>query len=77
MSEDATSTSKKAKKKKGKKGKSISESETPITELESFLPTASASSDVKDTPLLEVEQTRQDQLPIADELVDGAAEAAV
>jgi hypothetical protein len=45
--DEASSISKKAKKKKGKKNKSISEPQTPITEVESFIPVTTVADDVE------------------------------
>jgi hypothetical protein len=47
--DEASSTSKKAKKKKSKKNKSISEPQTPTTEVESFIPPTGATDDIEAT----------------------------
>jgi hypothetical protein len=47
LTEEATPTSKKAKKKKAKKDKSVSEPQTPTTEVESFIPATSVVPDVE------------------------------
>ena len=64
--EGATSNSKKAKKKKGKKGKSISEPETPVTEVDCFIPATSTSGDVKASPEPEEEPIKRDEAPASE-----------
>jgi hypothetical protein len=52
QNDDATSTSKKTKKKKGKKSKSISEPQTPVTEVESFIAATTETPEAQATPAL-------------------------
>ena len=49
--EEPVSSSKKAKKKKGKKDKSVSEPQIPVTEVESFIPTATGVDGDLATPI--------------------------
>lgn len=67
--EEAAPSSKKSKKKKGKKGASVSEPQTPMTEVESFIPTPHVAESV------EVTAAPVDEPVVSDKALDITLEA--
>jgi hypothetical protein len=75
--DEASSTSKKAKKKKGKKSKSISEPQTPTTEVDSFIPTTSATDDVEVTVPVQEPVVQKEDAQVEPEAVPRLIESQV